>query len=689
LDGKLSQFQVAEEAEIVSRRQAFEDVQSFGTRYPPADAIGYISAEDFYQPLPLHSNLTGDAQRYPTLDQSEMAHGNKPGREANLEDAGNVTVTAVDWNSGSDPMTSWLNQSAIPAVDHGFQEVLEESKHRQAIFKKEQHDLEHLQKIHAAAVVALPPGNLSSEFDGGLLNSGAWAHYRKILDKYPTIPRFLALRLAEANVSRDNRLRQVRHTMTNNIEKDLCSGKTSDPKVDDDGDSNSFQCLYYGCTRWFVITDQRVHMCADHDGMDLSPEGILSNTLCCDREHVDDQETMNPDKVDNTDTRLDESLDPNAACHGTDNRLLADNVPGPVCTPGLPDLAQSQLERFSIDAVKAFLREHVPNDRIESLPLGIAAAASALDAENSTPATPDMITIDSLVVGKAAATSALDAENFTPATRDVKTINLCPYPGCSKISRRKCGLRKHYKRHTLPWACTFDTCHKPFGSKNDWKRHELRQHEQQESWRCEEICDNVSGESVPSSGDDACKRLFHTKKLYLMHLQRSHRITEYEVTAKLCRTQRIGTKDEGRYWCGFCNKIVIKRQIGVGERYDHISDHFVREGRNIEQWKPLNGRPVPSTEERLYGSQGRRSPSVVSHGSSRNSSLRGDEDFETGYQRPSFSSESSCQPGSYDIEHLPPSLPPPPKQHSENSKEVYDCDLCCRKVSINRNRDWQ
>src|ERR1700739_2954928 len=85
-------------------------------------------------------------------------------------------------------------------------------------------------------------------------------------------------------------------------------------------------------------------------------------------------------------------------------------------------------------------------------------------------------------------TSALDTDNFKTSIRDGKTFYHCPE--CKKDSPRKCDLSKHLKLHKLPWAFSVDKCLKAFGSKNDWTRHESKQHEQQECWRCGEADPN-------------------------------------------------------------------------------------------------------------------------------------------------------------------------------------------------------
>jgi hypothetical protein len=275
------------------------------------------------------------------------------------------------------------------------------------------------------------------------------------------------------------------------------------------------------------------------------------------------------------------------------------------------DTRTEQVSPVSIDSIKSFLRQHAnqaSSDRIDSTSQQVERfIQSTLQSLQSSSSNGELSNVP-------APASQADMDNFKTSEKDGKTRYHCPYLGCKKDMPRKCELRKHLQRHTLPWACTFDVCRKPCGSKNDWKRHETRLHEQQECWRCEEVQSNESGQSVPSSGEDACKRLFCTKELYLKHLQDQHKILEVGVRVKLCKTQRIGGKCRVQYWCGFCNKIITMRAIGVEgdtERWNHIDQHFTKEKLKIAHWKALNGQPVPGDSAM---ESGHTSPSETSCG---------------------------------------------------------------------------
>jgi hypothetical protein len=254
------------------------------------------------------------------------------------------------------------------------------------------------------------------------------------------------------------------------------------------------------------------------------------------------------------------------------------------------DEPTKQAPQFSTEDVTSFLKNFassVSNDSAVSA--AIAVTVQSLQSISSSGEVNNPLT----------SAPGLGEVDFPRVTRDKKHVFLCTWEGCGKTMPRKCELKKHYQRHTLPWACTFDGCrnsHRRFGSKNDWKRHEAKQHEQQEKWRCGEQDANTSGKSVPATGVDACMRLFCTRELYLKHLTDQHHITDDDVTSKLCKLQRIGARCQGQYWCGFCDKIITMKAKGLegdAERFNHIDLHFTKERRQIKDWIPLNGRPLP------------------------------------------------------------------------------------------------
>ncbi|KAK8048531.1 C2H2 type zinc finger domain protein [Apiospora phragmitis] len=174
-------------------------------------------------------------------------------------------------------------------------------------------------------------------------------------------------------------------------------------------------------------------------------------------------------------------------------------------------------------------------------------------------------------------------------SQDVKPENYhaCTESGCDKKFQRPCELKKHLKRHSKPYGCTFQNCSKRFGSKNDWKRHENSQHFLHEAWRCDLQRNNGRSREV-------CGKLIHRRETFKEHLSRNHNLQGDELEIKLEHC-RVGRNCEARFWCGFCERIIEIERKGLGaftERFNHIDDHFSgREGlprKQIDDWKGVD-----------------------------------------------------------------------------------------------------
>ncbi|KAF2212455.1 hypothetical protein CERZMDRAFT_106186 [Cercospora zeae-maydis SCOH1-5] len=130
----------------------------------------------------------------------------------------------------------------------------------------------------------------------------------------------------------------------------------------------------------------------------------------------------------------------------------------------------------------------------------------------------------------------------------------CPY--CHKPNKRECDLKKHIKRHTRPYGCTFSLCNKTFGSRNDWKRHELTQHQRPP--------------------------------------KRQRRGPEAGITTS--------------FWCGFCKEFLVAQALWGSDsenhlalrrmdktissvvteaRIQHVGDHYDRDNRAVGEWLSL------------------------------------------------------------------------------------------------------
>lgn len=139
---------------------------------------------------------------------------------------------------------------------------------------------------------------------------------------------------------------------------------------------------------------------------------------------------------------------------------------------------------------------------------------------------------------------------------------------CGQAVARECDLRKHMKRHEKPFGCTYPKCHKRFGAKSDWKRHENSQHFQLEAYRCKD-----------------CGEHFLRVEKFETHLRSKHGTTDPSDLEEEKKSRKIGKNCQGQFWCGFCEDVVRlkqRRNAAWDERFDHIAAHFQKE--KIDEW---------------------------------------------------------------------------------------------------------
>lgn len=150
---------------------------------------------------------------------------------------------------------------------------------------------------------------------------------------------------------------------------------------------------------------------------------------------------------------------------------------------------------------------------------------------------------------------------------------------CHDPTDERCVFSKHNKRHTRPYGCTYTSCPRRFGSKNDWKRHENNMHWQIEAWKCAEPRDNkLSGPHPTKIVDLArlrakaqnktrhqCGQVFYRREQFQAHLEGDHKLKgdDGEYVREQCRTRRIGRNGQKGFWCGFCQTVVELKKRGL------------------------------------------------------------------------------------------------------------------------------
>ncbi|KAF7191163.1 Transcriptional regulator CRZ1, partial [Pseudocercospora fuligena] len=151
---------------------------------------------------------------------------------------------------------------------------------------------------------------------------------------------------------------------------------------------------------------------------------------------------------------------------------------------------------------------------------------------------------------------------------------------CGKVKHRDCDLKKHMKRHTRPYGCTFPNCFRKFGSRNDWKRHESGQHFLEEQWKC--------GFPVQDGSTICNRRPWFSKAQMLRHLRGpEHHISNRADLERICDESHLGPEGRVHFWCGFCKRLIVQPEYTPNaweNRFKHIADHFEVDKWNIDDW---------------------------------------------------------------------------------------------------------
>ena len=199
-EDNLSHSDIAED-EVIAKKQAEEDLQLYGSRPEPPEAVEVDEATQLAElQLP---PLRSAAEFKAAVGRPANVRKKRESKAYNFE-----AVTAVDWNSGASPLDAWLNQSAVP-LKFG---VLESHDQRQKppeadLIAQEVKEINVFRNVHVDLIA--PDSKSEVWLLDEILNlpPGAQIYYRNIMDRYPSLPTYLARRLASANFSRAERLR--------------------------------------------------------------------------------------------------------------------------------------------------------------------------------------------------------------------------------------------------------------------------------------------------------------------------------------------------------------------------------------------------------------------------------------------------------------------------------------------------
>ncbi|KAL9117662.1 MAG: hypothetical protein Q9187_005799 [Circinaria calcarea] len=178
--------------EDVALHQVEEDLRLYGSRPEPPDAVEIDESTQLANLPPKRNASEFEA----AVDRPAKVRKGGESKAFNY-----AAVTAMDWNSGASPLDAWLNQSAIPSTAVALQPSDPDNSEKELV-DREVKEIKVFRNVH----VAMAPSPKEDETD---LDD----YYRDIRDRYPLLSTTRALRLAEANYRRFQRLRFERSTL--------------------------------------------------------------------------------------------------------------------------------------------------------------------------------------------------------------------------------------------------------------------------------------------------------------------------------------------------------------------------------------------------------------------------------------------------------------------------------------------
>lgn len=206
IEDVLGRVSLLEDDESVAQKQVREDIHTFGSRPEPTEFTEIDEDNSLYKlQLPRKRSATA-------LEDGIDSHAQVRKR---LDSRQTYSVTAMDWNSGASHLDAWLNQSAIPAAAPAFKDQQGETENPLASSNipsaaQEMEEIKVFRIDHISSASNPGMDGRYLEYADELANSelDTQIYYRNILDRYPRLPSYLALRLARANQHRAERLRQ-------------------------------------------------------------------------------------------------------------------------------------------------------------------------------------------------------------------------------------------------------------------------------------------------------------------------------------------------------------------------------------------------------------------------------------------------------------------------------------------------
>ena len=208
LEGPFRRLAMLPEEEEIVKKQLTEDILLYGSRSDPSNAVEVDAHTQLASIPPKRSAAEFDA----AVNSPAKIRRKRESRESDFR-----KVTAMDWNSGATPLEVWLNQSAVPSVIHLPETQDNQYESPSGNLAKEREEMQVFRTVHIEATEE-PESNGTARdppIDHTTLEPRTQIYLRNILDRYPLLPSYLALRLAKANCTRAQRLDLKRHKSGN------------------------------------------------------------------------------------------------------------------------------------------------------------------------------------------------------------------------------------------------------------------------------------------------------------------------------------------------------------------------------------------------------------------------------------------------------------------------------------------
>ena len=205
IEDVLGRISLLDDDEEITQKQVREDIHTFGSRPEPTELME-IDEHNGLCKLQLPRKRSAAALE-------ERLDIPAPFRKE-VESRQTYSVTAMDWNSGASHLDAWLNQSAIPTAAPAIKEQQGEMENppdssKSSTAAQEMEEIKVFRNVHICPVSEPVIDGQHLESADELANSEleTQIYYRNIIDRYPELPSYLALRLARANRDRADRLR--------------------------------------------------------------------------------------------------------------------------------------------------------------------------------------------------------------------------------------------------------------------------------------------------------------------------------------------------------------------------------------------------------------------------------------------------------------------------------------------------